>query len=197
MTRPSCNWRANDRHLALEAHRRLATPNQLARATPEATGPVKVVKTAIEGLSGVFQHLTHEHGEITALLLRVKTMSDPRARAALFPRIRIALLSHEKGEVAEVYPVFRERTELTLFAEDHDREAGQLEAQVHAVSVLAYDDAKWADRFTDLLDLVSGHTREEEYQYFPAAQRLLGDEAAEQMLVRYEQAKARAAKSEV
>jgi len=168
-------------------------PNRMEKVASDVMGAVKTAKAKIEGLSGVFQHLTREHGEVTALLLRVKMTSDPRVRAELFPKIRAELLSHEKGELAVVYPVFRERIELMDFAQDHDREAGLLEAQIHVISALAYDDARWADRFAELVDLASKHTKEEENKYFPAAQHVLGPQVSAELLPLYEQAKARAA----
>src|SRR3954470_6443269 len=41
-------------------------------------------------------------------------------RAALWPTIRIMLLSHERGEVHEVYPVLRSYPELAALADHHD-----------------------------------------------------------------------------
>jgi hemerythrin superfamily protein len=159
----------------------------------DVMGAINAAKAKIQGLSGVFQQLTREHGEVAALLFRVKMTSDAKVRAELFPKIRSELLSHEKGELTVVYPVFRERLELTGFAQDHDREAGLLEAQIRAISALAYDDARWADRFAELVDLATKHTKDEENTYFPAAQRILGSQASEELLSPYRQAKARAA----
>jgi hypothetical protein len=65
-------------------------------------GAVKATKAKIKGLTGVFERLSREHGEVMALLLRVKASSHPEVRAELFPKIRAELLSHEKGELLEV-----------------------------------------------------------------------------------------------
>jgi hypothetical protein len=170
-------------------------PNRMEKVASDVMGAVKVAKAKIEGLSGVFQHLTREHGEVTALLLRLKTSSDPKVRAELFPKIRSELLAHEKGELAEVYPMFRQHTELMHFADEHGREAGRLELQIAALSAIGYEDASWADRFAKLFDLVAAHTKEEENHFFPAAQRVLGPQTAELLLTRYERAKAHAARN--
>src|SRR5580698_10562945 len=153
--------------------RRSAMPNRIENVASDVMGAFKATKANIEGLSGVFQHLTREHGEVTALLMRAKMTSDPKVRAELFPKIRTELTSHEKGELTAVYPRFREYPELLQFAEEHEREAGQLEAQIDAVSALAYQDASWGDRFAELFDLVGRHAKEEENKSFPAAQRVL------------------------
>ncbi len=169
------------------------TENRIEKAASNVMGAVKTAKARVEGLSGVFQLLTREHGEVMALLLRVKTTSNAKVRAELFPKIRAALQSHEKGELAEVYPVFRRHTELRGFAQDHERDAGRLESQIRALSALAYDDAHWGARFAELVDLVSKHTKDEENTYFPAGQRVLGAQASDELLSRYNEAKARAA----
>jgi len=171
----------------------VAMANRMEKVASDVMGAVKATKAKLEGLSGVFQHLTREHGKVTALILRVKATSDAKVRADLFPKIRAELLSHEKGELAEVYPVFLQHAGLMAFAKDHEREAMQLEAQIDAVSALAFDDPSWSTRFAELAALVARHTKEEENTFFPAAQRALGAQAAEQMLPRYEAAKARVA----
>jgi hypothetical protein len=173
----------------------IAMPNPLEKAASEVMGAVKSTKARIAGLTGVFQHLAREHGEVTALLLRVKSSSDPKVRSELFPKIRQELLSHEKGELAEVYPAFRGNSELEHIASQHAREASQLEEKINGLSALAYDHPSWGDRFTELVGLVSEHVKEEEGEFFPTAERILGRENADRLLPRYEEAKARAAQA--
>jgi hypothetical protein len=190
MTEETATERVAER-LQHRADWRSVMPNRIEKAASEVMGAVKSTKAKIEGLTGVFEHLTREHGEVTALLLRVKLSSDPKVRAELFPKIRLELLSHEKGELAEVYPVFREVTELLAFADEHEAEAGTLETAIDGVSALPYEHRDWAARFAELVDLVSEHVKREENTYFPAAERALGPDAAKQLLSRYEEAKAR------
>jgi hemerythrin superfamily protein len=170
-------------------------PNPMEKAASEVMGAAKSVKARIEGLTGVFQHLAREHGEVTALLLRVKSSSDPKVRSELFPKIRQELLSHEKGELSVVYPQFRERAELAAIAEAHEREAGVLEQKINGLTAIPYTDPQWGARFTEIVQLVTEHVKEEEGEYFPAAERVLGKETAERLLGRYEAAKAQAAKA--
>jgi Hemerythrin HHE cation binding domain len=123
-------------------------PNPIEKAASQVLGAVKSAKARVSGLTGVFQHLAREHGEVTALLLRVKLSSDPKVRAELFPKIREELLSHEKGELAEVYPAFRGNSELEDIASRHDREASQLEQKINGLTLSAYEDPTWGDRFS-------------------------------------------------
>ncbi len=164
-------------------------PNRIEKAAATVMGTAKAVKATLTNLHGVFKELEREHGEVTALLLRLKKSSDPGLRRSLFPAIREALLSHEKGELAAVYPKFREHEELVAFADVHDREAGALERTIKRLSELAYEDSAWQSTFLELVDMVSSHVREEENDFFPTANRILGKEAAEQMQVGFLRAK--------
>lgn len=160
-------------------------PNRIDNAASEILGTVKSVKATLENLHGVFKQLAREHGEVTALLERVKTTSDVKVRSELFPRIRTMLLSHEKGELAEVYPAFFEHEELAGYAEMHQREAGALERMLERLSARSYQDAGWAPAFAELARAVEHHAKEEEDEFFPQASRVFGKEAAEEMKARY------------
>ena len=167
-------------------------PHRTEKAASEVLGLVKSAKARIEGVHGVFQHLMREHGEVTALLLRVKASSDPKVRAEFFPLIRQELLSHEKGELSAVYPVLAQYAELAEFAEEHEEDAAELEDQIDRVTETPYDDGRWAERFTELVELVTAHVAEEENEYFPAASKVIDREKSEEMLTQFEAAKARA-----
>jgi hypothetical protein len=149
-------------------------------------GAAKAFKATIEGVTGVFKQLMREHGEVTALLRRVKMSSDPAVRQELFPTIRAELVAHEKGELIEIYPLFRKHESLAGYAEMHERDSGALERQLQRLSAMPYDDPGWASAFDDLVDAVARHVKEEESEYFPVASRTLGKKVTEALIVRYE-----------
>jgi len=106
-------------------------PNRMEEMASKAMGKAKEGKAAASGLTGVFRTLAKQHGEVSALLKRAKSSDDPEKRAELWQEIRVELLSHERGEMREVYPVLRKYPEIRPLAEHHDREAveGRLRAQ--------------------------------------------------------------------
>jgi hypothetical protein len=158
----------------------------------KVVGGMKAAKATLEGLSGVFRQLTQEHGEVSALIFRVKMTSDVGVRRDLFPEIRTQLIAHERGEVREVYPAFRQHPELEGMARNHETEAGQLERALDDLSATEYADPTWGEKFGELVSLVDKHVKEEEGDYFPAANRVLGREETERLRDSYA-----AAKSEV
>ena len=166
-------------------------PHRTEKIASQVMGAAKNVKAKIEGIHGVFAHLMREHGEVNALLLRVKSSSDPKVRAEFFPLIRQELLSHEKGELTDVYPVFKEYVALKDFAEEHEVDTTELAERIDLVTETPYDDERWGTRFAELAELVSRHVEEEETTYFPAASKLIPREKSEQMLTQFEATKER------
>jgi hypothetical protein len=159
----------------------------------KVVGGMKAAKAAFEGLSGVFKQLTQEHGEVTALLIRVKMTSDVGVRHNVFPKIRSDLLAHDRAELRAVYPAFAQHPDLEGMAKNHEAEASQLERTLDELSATDYGDESWGSKFERLVGLVEHHVKEEEDEYFPAANRILGKDEAERMKTRYLEAKAQAA----
>lgn len=157
--------------------REILMTNPVEELASKAMGAAKVGKATLEGLTGIFKKLAQEHGEVSALLLRVKSSSDPTVRAELFPKIRKELLSHERGEMTVLYPVYREYPETEGIADIHDREAGELEKMISTVVATEYQDPEWETRFDALVDLVKRHVAEEENDFFLKGQKVLGDRA--------------------
>jgi hemerythrin superfamily protein len=160
------------------------------KVASQVMGGMKATKATFEGLTGVFRHLAKEHGEVTALLLRVKASSDPKLRAELFPVIRNELLGHERGETEVVFAALEVPAETQAIAAQHRQEAVELEKLLEQLSHLDYADAQWVTTFEAMVDTVQRHAKEEEEQFFPTAQRVLGSDVAEQMQARYEDVKA-------
>jgi hypothetical protein len=164
-------------------------PNRIEKAASEAMGAMKDMKATVKGLKGVFKHLMEEHGKVGALMKRVGMSKDEKVRAEHYPMIRSELLGHETGELQVVYPALAEYPETAAIAEEHARQAGELEQCIKEVDRLAYGDAGWGPAFDRLASLVDEHVSKEEGDYFPKAQKVLGDQRAEELLPRFEAAK--------
>jgi hypothetical protein len=154
-------------------------PSRTDQMLSRGLGKMKAMKAAIEGLRGVFKTLTEQHGEVAALLRRLK--ADESKRADLWPKIRIELLSHERGEQREVYPVLLAHAETRPLAEQHDREAGELEGKIDRLQSTAFTAPEWGQLFGELVDLVQSHVKEEEDIIFPRAQETIGEQVAKEL----------------
>ena len=164
-------------------------PNTFEKAASKTMGAMKDVKATFKGLHGVFKTLMEEHGEVSALILRVNSSSDQSVRRELYPTIRKELLAHEKGELATVYPFLAQFPETSDIAVEHHREASELESELSALDHLDVGDPRWDIGFKRLASLVKKHVAEEEGEYFPRAQEAIGEDEAELLKTRYEATK--------
>ncbi len=164
-------------------------PNSVQKAAAKTMGTVEGAKARLQGLSGVFKKLMQEHREVSALMKRVSMSSEETVRRELYPTIRRELLCHEKAELSAVYPVLSQHSETSEIAEIHARDASELDAAIQALDALDFSGKEWVPGFEHLFGLVKRHVEEEEGEFFPKAQKALGDEQAEVLESRYEAAK--------
>jgi hemerythrin superfamily protein len=170
--------------------------NSIAQVESKAVGTAHAVKAGFKGLRGVFLHLAEEHGEVGAMMKRVAKSDDANERREQYPKIRAELLSHERGEIAEVYAALSKHDETRSIVSTHNQEAKQLEAAIAAVDALDFGASGWGTAFDRLFALVQQHVEEEENEFFPRAQEVIGEDQSKALLERYENAK-KAAKSQV
>src|ERR1700712_2830472 len=141
--------------------------NPIEQIATKAMGTVKAVKAGFNGLRGVFLHLAEEHGEVGALMTRVSKSSDPDVRRQNWPKIRAELLSHEQGELAEVYPLLTGNEATREIVALHSQEAGQLKEAIAGVDDHDFASPAWSAAFERLFTLVQQHVAEEENDFFP------------------------------
>jgi hypothetical protein len=163
--------------------------NPIEQATAKAMGTVKAIKAGFAGLRGVFLHLAEEHGEVAALMTRVSKSTDAKVRRDHFPQIRAELLSHEKGELAEVYSVLANYESMRGIVLKHNEEAHHLEKAIADVGAQDYASEEWGSAFERLFSLVKQHVEEEEHDFFPRAQTVIDEDESKSLLKRYEAAK--------
>jgi hypothetical protein len=150
-------------------------------------GAAKMVEARLRGLVGVFKTLSEQHGEATALLKRVQ--GDASKRIALWPKLRQELLSHEKAELREVYPVLNEHAETRALALQHDTEASELSMLIDRIHATEISSEEWGLLFDQLVELVEQHVQEEEHEIFPRAQDAIGASRARDIEPRFLAAK--------
>lgn len=133
----------------------------------------------LDGLRGVFRTLAQEHSAGVALIQRVK--SHPDQRRELWPELRTALLSHDRGEIHEVYSALRQHEATRVLAEQHDDDAGALQQMIDRLDTLDLESDAWEQLFAELAQAVVAHAGEEDQVIFPAAQEALGEALAEEL----------------
>ncbi len=136
----------------------------------KGAGVMKGVKARFEGKVGVFMTLSEQHAEAKVLMKRLQ--DDPDKKVELWPEIRRAILSHERAEMRDVYPLLLQHQETRALAEHHDEEAGDIERLIGKIDAA---DGNWQVIFDELVSAVIHHAEEEERTIFPMAQKVLGE----------------------
>jgi hypothetical protein len=139
-----------------------------------ATGCHAVIRSA--ELTGVFATLATQHGEVAKLIERAR-IGDAEL-SAVWPTLRRTVLSHEQGEVREVYPALHACEPLRPLADHHDQDASELESMIRRIDGERDAPSRRA-QFEQLAKRVLHHAREEEEDIFPQAQAELGKARAE------------------
>jgi len=139
-------------------------------------GVAKAVRVHVDGLHGIFATLAKQHTEAASLLEAVK--ADPSKRTSLWPKIRVALLTHERAEMRVLYPELRMHDSLRALANSHDAEAAEVERMIHDLDDVEIECHTWGNLFARLADTVARHAKEEETEIFPKAQNVLGVDRA-------------------
>lgn len=153
--------------------------NPIDMLLSKGKGKIKAMKARLEGIVGVFKTLTEQHGEVEALLGSVRHDADKRQD--LWPKIRTELLSHERAEVQEVFPVLRAHEPTRSLADQHDAEARELEQLIYQLDATDICSDAWGKLFERLADTVEAHANEEETEIFPIAQCVIGAARAKQL----------------
>jgi hemerythrin superfamily protein len=164
-------------------------PNRMDSMLSKGAGKVKGVKARLDGLVGVFRTLAEQHAEVKVLLERLR--DKPEKKAELWPEIRRNLLSHERGELRELYPVLRQYAQTRALAEHHDQEAADMELLIEKLDMVNTMD--WQTLYMQLVDSVIHHAEEEEKEIFPKALDAIGHEAAKEIDARFLVAQEKAA----
>jgi hypothetical protein len=154
--------------------------NTVHRHTGQPGAPLR---SAVK-LSGVFELLVNEHRTASELLQRAATASA-EVRRTSWPALRRQLLSHERAETLEVYAALEGQEAARDMLEHHMAQAGELESVLGELDGIDYDSDEWYDGLSDLVALVEDHVRDEETEFFPRAQELLGEAASLELRERF------------
>jgi hypothetical protein len=139
------------------------------------------VTSSVRGLVGVFNTLAQQHAEASALLKRTQEAEGADKPQALWRELRSELLSHERAELAEVYPQLEQHFELRSAIQQHQTEAEDLEAAIERLDEIEPGSPDWKSELQALTDLVTEHAQWEQDDFFPRALEVIGSQAARAM----------------
>jgi hemerythrin superfamily protein len=135
------------------------------------------------GLAGVFAAAAQDHREIGRLIDKAKATRDATRLAELWSEIRVELLAHERAETSQIFSVLERHPLAGALARYHRREAAALEHVIDRLGTLDTAGGPWYRLFRQLADTLEQHAAEEEREIFPKAQRVIGRQRAEELVL--------------
>jgi hemerythrin superfamily protein len=153
-------------------------PNESA---DRSTGTPAVAAIPIQGLTGVFKRLIEQHKTMGVLLRSLQSIKEPSQRQKSWIEARRLLLSHERAEELELYPALEGHDATRHIVERHSQHAEELESAINDLDSVGYHSEDWAPRLRDVVALIEDHVEDEESDFFPQAQKALGEHAADEL----------------
>ena len=169
--------------------------NQMQNVVSKMAGKAAAAEAHFRGLRGVFTKLAEQHHAVATLLTRALHVEGLRERNELWTEIRKELISHEQGELLEVYPVLESYEATRELARRHGDHANELEDAIADLDAIGAGAPAWKPALERLIAIVKEHVALEEQELFPRAQQALGDEAARQLERAFLRAKEMAARA--
>jgi hemerythrin superfamily protein len=128
--------------------------------------------------TGVFATLVEQHRHVAELLIAAGTTEAASKRNERWAEARRRLLSHERAEALQVYAVLAGNDSAREMLGQHAQQAGELEQAIAELDATDAESNEWIERLRDVIAMVEDHVRDEESDFFPRAQALLGESAS-------------------
>ena len=138
-----------------------------------------------------FTLLKADHKKVAGILEKLDSTTERgvKTRAELFNQLKTELEVHTRIEETIFYPALEkadETRDITLEAFEEHRLVKQLLGELDS---MGKDQEEWTAKFTVLKESIEHHVEEEEGDMFPKARKVLGEENAEVLGTRMEEAK--------
>jgi hemerythrin superfamily protein len=138
-----------------------------------------------------FTLLKEDHKKVAGILEKIDSTTERgvKTREDLFTQLKTELDVHARIEETIFYPALEnadETRDITLEAFEEHRLVKQLLGELENMDK---SDEQWTARFTVLKEQIEHHVEEEEGEMFPKARKVLGEEEAEALGTRLEEAK--------
>jgi hemerythrin superfamily protein len=132
-------------------------------------------------LAGVFETLAEQHRQVLDGLRRAGSSKVPAKRRELWAEARRQLLSHERAEEQIVYATLEGYEAGQMLIEQHGDQSVELELAIAELNATDTQSGEWIGLLRDVMIMVEGHVRDEEGEFFPRAQELLGENTAREL----------------
>jgi hemerythrin superfamily protein len=132
-------------------------------------------------LVGIFEILVQQHREILESLRRAGSVKTAIMRRERWTQARRQLLSHERAEEQVVYASLDGYVAARTVLEQHGDQTVELELAIADLDATDIESEEWIEQLRDVIAMLADHVRDEENEFFPRAQTLLGENMAREL----------------
>jgi len=155
------------------------------------TAPKNFYKPGGIFIMNAFTLLKTDHKRVAGILEKIDATTERgvKTREELFTQLKTELDIHTRIEEAIFYPALEKADEthdITLEAFEEHKVVKTLLGELES---MGKDQEEWTAKFTVLKENIEHHVEEEEGEMFTKARKVLGEEGAETLGSRMEQAK--------
>lgn len=148
------------------------------------------VAAILSGKAGILNTLEREHAEVSALMQKVLSASNPAATAEEhYPAIRRKLLMHARAEQDVLYAACEKQTETASMIPNSIGEHAELERLLGELDRLPVDSQAWLEEFRRLEQTVRHHVEQEENLLFERCQEAFENDQLRELDSQYDDAK--------
>lgn len=135
--------------------------------TEKIKAAVHQAAAVLSGKAGILNTLEGEHAEVSALMEKVLTASNPTESAEEhYPTIRRKLLLHARAEQDVLYSACEKRPETSTMIANARNEHREMERLFGELDRMPVDSPAWLDEFRRLQQTVQQHVEQEENALF-------------------------------
>jgi hemerythrin superfamily protein len=137
--------------------------------------------TSFRPPAGVFETLVEQHRRVLEQLVEASSSQAVSTRQERWADARRRLLSHERAEMRVVYARLQDTQGVGSMLEQHTQQAAELETAIQELDATDAASDLWIERLRDVMVMLADHVQDEEQDFFPRAQRLLGENTAREL----------------
>ncbi|MGH9324608.1 MAG: hemerythrin domain-containing protein [Vicinamibacteria bacterium] len=143
----------------------------------------------------IYEKLMKDHQEALALFDQIAETGDDevRKRDRLFQKLTADLTRHARAEERVFYPALRDHEDTRPLVEESLEEHKEVESILDQLQRMERDNAEWLETVLELRESVQHHIDEEESTLFQKARHLLSEEEADELALRFDKEKSKAA----
>lgn len=128
-----------------------------------------------------FTLLKQDHDEVAKLIKKCEQEGAKKGAMDTFKKIARNVAVHTRLEETMFYPRFKNEDQLESLLSDAYKEHDQVDRILAEMAALTPDDEQWEQKLTELKECIEHHVKDEEKEFFPKAQKVLGKDGAQEL----------------